>query len=177
MIRVGGVLYRDRGDDFVTRRIDFSTPDGFVDQFAHYGANGGGDAPESVNAGLNEALGMVWREHAIKVVILIGDAAPHDYWDDPWDRYLDLTQDAIQQGIRIHTISASGMTDRGEVAWREMAAFSGGKYVFLTYEDAAESSPGGETTRHVDGGYNVSDLGSIIFSLLKQEIEAQLRLR
>jgi hypothetical protein len=48
--------------------------------------------------------------------------------------------------------------------------------VFLTYEGAAESEPGGETTRHVEG-YNVDDLGSIVFSLLKQEIENQLKAR
>jgi hypothetical protein len=177
MIRVGGVLYRDRGDDFVTRRIDFASPDGFIDHFRQYGANGGGDTPESVNAGLDEALRMDWRADAIKVVILIGDAAPHGYWDDPWDRYLDLIQGAVQQGVRLHAISASGMDDRGEVAWREMAAFSGGKYVFLTYESEAESQPGSETRRHVEDGYNVSDLGSIIFSLLKQEIETQLTLQ
>ncbi len=177
MIRVGGVLYRDRGDDFVTRRIDFASPDGFIDHFRQYGANGGGDTPESVNAGLDEALRMDWRADAVKVVILIGDAAPHGYWDDPWDRYLDLIQRGVQQGVRLHAISASGMDDRGEVAWREMAAFSGGKYVFLTYESDAESQPGSETRRHVEDGYNVSDLGSIIFSLLKQEIETQLSLQ
>ena len=172
MIRVGGVLYRDRGDDFITEMIDFDTPGGFSRTFRQFGAYGGGDKPESVNAGLEEALRMDWREEAIKVVVLVGDAAPHDYADDPWDRYLDLSKEAVQRGVRLHTISASGMRDRGELAWREMAVISGGKFVFLTYEGAAESEPGGETTRHVEG-YNVDDLGSIVFSLLKQEIENQ----
>lgn len=172
MIRVGGVLYRDRGDAFVTRVIDFDTPGGFSQRFQQFYANGGGDKPESVNAGLEDALRMGWRDDAIKVIVLVGDAAPHDYQDDPWDRYLNLSREAARQGVRLHAISASGMRDRGEVAWREMAVFTGGKFVFLTYESASESEPGGETTRHVEG-YNVDDLGSIVFSLLKQEIENQ----
>lgn len=172
MIRVGGVLYRDRGDAFVTRVIDFDAPRGFAQHFRQFYADGGGDKPESVNAGLEDALQMDWREDAIKIIVLVGDAAPHDYQDDPWDRYLDLSQTAMQQGIRLHTISASGMRDRGELAWREIAVFTGGQFVFLTYEDASESEPGGETTRHVEG-YNVDDLGSIVFSLLKQEVDNQ----
>jgi hypothetical protein len=172
MIRVGGVLYRDRGDAFVTEVIDFDAPRGFARHFRQFYADGGGDKPESVNAGLEDALRMDWREDAIKVVVLVGDAAPHDYQDDSWERYLDLSQEAVQRGVRLHTISASGMRDRGEVAWREMAVVSGGQFVFLTYESASESEPGGETTRHVEG-YNVDDLGSIVFSLLKQEIENQ----
>jgi hypothetical protein len=32
-------------------------------------------------------LQMAWREDAIKVIVLLGDAEPHDYRDDPWDRY------------------------------------------------------------------------------------------
>jgi hypothetical protein len=36
------------------------------------------------------------------------------------------------------------MRDRGEVAWREMAVITGGQFVFLTYESAAE----GENGRH-----------------------------
>jgi len=172
MIRVGGVLYRDRGDAFVTRVIRFDTPRGFSERFRQFRADGGGDKPESVNAGLEDALWMDWREEAIKVIVLVGDAAPHDYRDDPWERYLDLSQRAVEQGIRLHTISASGMRDRGELAWREMAVVTGGKFVFLTYESAAEDEPGGETTRHVEG-YNVDDLGSIVFSLLKEEIDNQ----
>jgi hypothetical protein len=176
MVRVGGVLYRDRGDAFVTKKIDFDTPRGFSRDFQQFRAGGGGDKPESVNAALEDALRMDWREDAIKVIVLVGDAAPHDYSDDPWDRYLDLSREAVQQGVRLHAVSASGMQDRGEVAWREMAVFTGGQFVFLTYEGAAESEPGGETTRHVEG-YNVDDLGSIVFSLLKQEIENQLKAR
>ncbi len=172
MIRVGGVLYRDRGDAFVTEVIGFDRPRGFSERFRQFRADGGGDKPESVNAGLEEALWMDWRDEAIKVIVLVGDAAPHDYRDDPWERYLNLSQRAAEQGIRLHTISASGMRDRGELAWREMAVVTGGKFVFLTYESGAEAEPGGETTRHVEG-YNVDDLGSIVFSLLKQEIENQ----
>ena len=102
----------------------------------------------------------------------MGDAPPHDYADDRWNRYLALSEVAAGAGVRIHTVSASGMGDRGEVAWREMALVTGGQFVFLTYEGGGSGEPGDETSHHVQG-YNVSDLGSIVFSLLKQEVESQ----
>ena len=40
-------------------------------------ASGGGDGPEAVTAALAEALNMEWRQHASKMVVLIGDAPPH----------------------------------------------------------------------------------------------------
>ena len=172
MIRVGGVLYRDRGDEFITKVIDFDTPRRFSSAFQRFGADGGGDTPESVNAGLDDALQMAWRDDAIKVIVLVGDAEPHDYRDDPWDRYLALSEIAVGAGVRIHTVSASGMGHRGEVVWREMALVTGGQFVFLTYEGSGSGEPGDETSHHVEG-YNVSDLGSIVFSLLKQEVENQ----
>jgi len=60
----------------------------------------------------------------------------------------------------------------GVAAWREMPLVTGGQFVFLTYGGAESGEPGDDTSHHVEG-YNVSDLGSIVFSLLKQEVENQ----
>jgi hypothetical protein len=40
-------------------------------------ANGGGDAPEAVVDGLQQALGLGWVKSAQKAIVLIGDAPPH----------------------------------------------------------------------------------------------------
>lgn len=52
-------------------------------------AGGGGDGPEAVECGLKRALEMHWREDAVKVCILIGDAPPHG---------LGETNDAFKAG-------------------------------------------------------------------------------
>lgn len=41
-------------------------------------AVGGGDWPESVGWALHNSLGIGWREGSVKVVVLVGDAPPHD---------------------------------------------------------------------------------------------------
>jgi len=40
-------------------------------------ANGGGDAPEDVQGGLNQALNMKWTPSSIKQLFLICDAPGH----------------------------------------------------------------------------------------------------
>lgn len=40
-------------------------------------ANGGGDTPEDVVAGLQAALGLAWRRESSKAIILMGDAPDH----------------------------------------------------------------------------------------------------
>ncbi|HPG25962.1 MAG TPA: VWA domain-containing protein, partial [Myxococcota bacterium] len=49
-IRIGLVAYRDRGDDYVTRRFDLSPDlDAMYAELMRFSAGGGGDGPESVN--------------------------------------------------------------------------------------------------------------------------------
>lgn len=58
-------------------------------------AEGGGDGPEAQTAALAAALGLDWKENAVKMVVLITDAPPHgigesnDGFDKSPDRELD----------------------------------------------------------------------------------------
>jgi hypothetical protein len=78
--RVGLVTYRDRGPNerYLVQSVplgaDFWRAANFV-QFVT--AEGGGDLPEDVRAGLREAIGQSWRHGARRVVVLAGDAPPH----------------------------------------------------------------------------------------------------
>ncbi len=78
--RVGLVTYRDRGPNerYLVQSVplgaDFWRAANFV-QFVT--AEGGGDLPEDVRAGLREAFGQSWRYGARRVVVLAGDAPPH----------------------------------------------------------------------------------------------------
>jgi hypothetical protein len=56
----------------------------------------------------------------ILIIVSVVDAPPHGYAGDRWNRYLELSEVAAGAGVRIHRVSASGMGDRGELAWREM---------------------------------------------------------
>jgi Mg-chelatase subunit ChlD len=85
--RVGLVTYRDypyspygdRGD--YTSRIDLnftSNRSDIVAEINRINVGGGGDFPESVYSGLMTAIRFPWRTDAKKVIILMGDAPPHD---------------------------------------------------------------------------------------------------
>ena len=78
-MRVGMVNYRDHCDSYVTMvhhlDDDIVKTKKFIDKSC---ASGGGDFPEAVCCGLNDALNVLkWRDDAVKIVILIADAPPH----------------------------------------------------------------------------------------------------
>ena len=76
-VRVGIVGYKDHGDDPNIEFLDF-TPD--VDKvhffLSNLEADGGGDAPEDVLGGLQQALNASWK-HQTRCIIHIADAPPH----------------------------------------------------------------------------------------------------
>jgi len=79
--RFGLVAYRDhppQDSTFITRTFDFTTSRKTMQTNVDWmSAQGGGDGPEAVAAGLKAAYDMDWRKEAAKVVILIADAPPH----------------------------------------------------------------------------------------------------
>lgn len=174
-VRYGMVTYRDREDDFVSRTYQF-TPN--VDQFAEnldtVSAGGGDDYPESLNEGLHKALHNVeWRSRdTIKLIFLIADAPPHlDYAQD-YD-YAEEMQVAAQQGIKIFPIASSGLDDQGEYIFRQLAQFTQGRFIFLTYADASNrGEPGDVTTHHVDD-YSVQNLDDLLVRLVTEELAHQ----
>jgi pSer/pThr/pTyr-binding forkhead associated (FHA) protein len=78
--RVGIVTYRDRGarEDYVVREVPLGADFWRVSNFMQFGgAEGGGDRPEDVRAGLRAAFAQPWSRGARRVVVLAGDAPPH----------------------------------------------------------------------------------------------------
>lgn len=77
--RVAVVAYRDKGDEYVTKWVDFSFHTDKVQNFvAGLRADGGGDYPEAVKAGIQAAVReLSWRKTARRILILIGGSPPH----------------------------------------------------------------------------------------------------
>ncbi|MEM7542615.1 MAG: vWA domain-containing protein [Pseudomonadota bacterium] len=79
--RFGFVAYRDQGDpEFVVRvrPLTFSTANlsDFLDSFK---ADGGGDVPEDIGAGIDAAVDQSgWRPGARRIMIIVGDAPPRE---------------------------------------------------------------------------------------------------
>eukprot|EP01083_Nonionella_stella_P156357 506253_1 len=82
LIQFGLVLYRDippQDLTFITKRIDFTPiPLQIQLKLNSVRATGGGDTPEALTSALYDCYkNLKWREHSIKVIVVITDAPPH----------------------------------------------------------------------------------------------------
>jgi len=168
----GLVAYRDRGDAFLLRSHDFTNDLGaFQDVLNALRAGGGGDYPEAMNEALHETVhNLSWRgSGATRMVVLLADAPPHLDYGGP--QYDDDMQAALGKGIKVFGVGASGLDKQGEYIQRQIAQYTGGQFVFLTYADARNpaSGPGRETVHDVRN-YSVETLDRLVVRLVTQEL-------
>jgi chlorite dismutase len=130
----GLVGYRDLGDDYVTKKFPLTTDlQGIYASLLAFRADGGGDAPESVNEALDVAVTQLgWsdkgqeRDPARRILFLVGDAPPHmDYKQDR--KYPEVIREAVARGIVVNTVQAGNMQSTTRI-WREMARLGHGDY-------------------------------------------------
>ncbi|WP_439567542.1 VWA domain-containing protein [Sphingopyxis sp.] len=137
-IRIGFVFYRDLGDDYVTRTVAFDRDVGRVQgALARQHANGGGDYPEAMDQALIRAVTQEWRPDAVKSLLLVADAPPHDQL---FGRTWQAAEAARARRIHITPVAASGVADKAEYAMRAMAAATQSRYLFLT-DDSGVGNP------------------------------------
>jgi hypothetical protein len=182
-VRYGLVAYRDFDDAYVTRVHDFM-PDvrQFQQVLLQLQADGGGDYPEALNEGLNEALNNVaWREeNTVKLVFLVADAPPHIDYNNGLD-YSLMMFDSLAKCIKIHPIASSGLQPEGEFILRQIAQVTMGHFIFLTYDDGTPGTPGDERPdlevgtpedEQGIGDYSVSQLDEMVLRLITDELAA-----
>jgi hypothetical protein len=130
-IRMALVVYRDRGDDYVTRVVDLTTDiQGLYGDLLQVRADGGGDWPESVNEALHAGVNKVhWSTGAgaKKIIFLVGDAPPHmDYANAP--KYQDVVAAARGRGIIVNAVQAGDAGDTRQL-WQDIAQRGAGRYI------------------------------------------------
>ena len=170
---LGLVAYRDRGDEFFVRSHGLTNDmNAFQNVLNALRAGGGGDEPEAMNEALHEAVHRIsWRgEQATRLVVLVADAPPHLDYGGP--QYDDDMQAALGKGIKLMSVGASGLNKQGEFIQRQMAQYTGGRFIFLTYAEAnmPSSGPGRETVHDVRN-YSVQTLDKLIVRLVREELE------
>jgi Mg-chelatase subunit ChlD len=133
-LKLGLIGYRDRGDDYVVKSFSLTDDiDAIYGHLREFQAGGGGDAPESVNEALAEAIHkMPWSsdKKVLKIIFLVGDAPPHmDYPNGP--KYPDLCREAAKKDLIINTIQCGEMAETKPI-WQEIAKLSEGSYVGIS---------------------------------------------
>ena len=133
-LKLGLIGYRDRGDEYVVKSFGLTDDiDAIYGHLREFQAGGGGDAPESVNEALAEAIHkMPWSSDSkvLKIIFLVGDAPPHmDYPNGP--KYPDLCREAAKKDLIINTIQCGEMAETKPI-WQEIAKLSEGSYVGIS---------------------------------------------
>jgi Mg-chelatase subunit ChlD len=133
-LKLGLIGYRDRGDEYVVKSFSLTDDiDAIYGHLRQFQADGGGDAPESVNEALAEAIHkMPWSsDHKVlKIIFLVGDAPPHmDYPNSL--KYPDLCREAAKKDLIINTIQCGAMAETKPI-WQEIAKLSEGSYVGIS---------------------------------------------
>lgn len=162
------VLYRDDGDEYVTRPFDFTTSiDVFQRNMAKQSASGGGDYPEAMHRGLEEATQLRWREQdTARVLFLIADAPPHA---QHMTRTMTAANALRKRGVAIYPVACSGYDDACEVVMRSCAMLTGGQFLFLT-DDSGVGAAHGEP--HIPF-YQVQRLEQLMVRMIAGELSGR----
>ena len=177
-VRLGMTLYRDENDAFVTANYDFTNNIGsFRKALAQVNADGGGDEPEALDEAFADALAKPhWSApgKAIQLVFLVADAPPHV--DRPVQiPYTASMKDAASRGIKVFPIASSSTGDQGEYVFRQIAQFTGARFVFLSY--GAQGSGGTATGASSDikqRDYQELSLDELVVRLVGEEAQARI---
>lgn len=159
------VVYRDRGDEYVTRTFDFTEHLGtFQANLSQQYAGGGGDYPEAMDRALADAARLSWRGgETARVTFLIADAPPHAR---AVGRTMAAIDDLGERGVGIYPIAASGVADEAELVMRSAALTTGGKYLFLTDDSGIGNS---HAEPHIPC-YDVESLRDAMVRMVQSEL-------
>ncbi len=171
-IRFSLVAYRDRKDKYVTQVTPFTADvDVFQRVLDRLDANGGGDTPEDLQSGLEQAMhALRWRPDALRLGFVIADAIPHTDYGQEYT-YRSAMREALERGIKWTTVGAGGLGRKGEVIFRQIAQFSMGEYVFITRGPVGDHDGGvGEASHHVGTNYKTENLDQAIIRIVRREL-------
>jgi len=167
-IRFGLTLYKDKGDDYVVKNFPFtSNKNKMQKQLSNQSANGGGDYPEAMEAGVEKALDASWdAKDGVRMMFLVADAPPHD---ENIKKIVPLIEKARKEAIHIYPIGASGVAEKAEYVMRNLALFTQGRYLWLT----DDSGVGNSHEEPKVSCYQVTRLDQLIKRVIDSELSGK----
>lgn len=160
------VVYRDKGDDYVTRNFDFTTDTNkFRTNLRAQAAGGGGDIPEAVVQGLEVGSQQNWRPASTvaKIAFWVADAPAHP---GEGKQLATVVRTLKSKGVHVYPIASSDTNDAAEYQMRSTAQMTGGRYVFLTNDSGVGN---GHAEPHIPC-YAVTRLDSAILRSIETEM-------
>ncbi len=173
LVRFGLVLYKDRGDEYVTSVVPLTADvEAFRAALAPVYASGGGDGPEDLESALDDAVNAIdWNRDGLRLAFVVTDAEAHlDYGRDY--SYVKAANDARARAIKLYTIGTGGLPLEGEYVLRQLSQLTDARYIFLTYGESGESDGGspGSVSHHTGANFQTDKLEAIIIRFVKEEV-------
>ena len=165
-LRTGCLVYRDHGDQYLTRK-SFLTDnvDKTLTFLREQSAGGGGDYPEAVDVALFESItNEDWDDEALARILFIVLDAPSHTQPEVLARLESQLRLAAEKGIRIVPIACSDIQKDGEYLMRTFALATNGTYLFLT----DHSGVGNAHIKPTTDKYDVEKLNDAIVRVIKQ---------
>jgi hypothetical protein len=134
------VLYRDQGDEYVTRWFDFrDSAEDFRDKLGMQSAHGGGDFPEAPDAAFETVAQLGWRQDAkvARLAFWVADAPHHN---ERAGSMAASIRGARDLGVHVYPVASSGVDELTEISMRSAAQLTGGRYLFLTNDSGVGGS-------------------------------------
>jgi uncharacterized protein YegL len=141
-VRIGLVAYRDHSDQYVTQVLPLTNDlDKVYSVLMDYRAEGGGDAPEDVRRALADAVNEAgWSQASAQlaqIIFLVGDAPPHDDYQDEPDT-ITTTTEAVRRGMIVNTIQCGQMGGTKE-SWQAIARRGQGQYFSIAQDGGVQA--------------------------------------
>lgn len=175
--RTGLVLFRDHGDEYLTRSYPLDADPRSLDAaLTGMRADGGGDIPEDLGAGLRAAIsGMDWAPESVRFIVAVTDAAPAVRPGDPaakGSRYADACRTALAMGIRIVTVGMGKPEQGGEFVLRQIAGWTGAPYLAADKPGGPAYGSLGDDARTRPSGIVRGNLEDTIARIVMGEVKA-----
>jgi hypothetical protein len=165
------IVYRDAGDEYVTRAFDFTSDLAALRaNLQAQSAGGGGDFPEAPDAALAAMDELDWRsgDDAARLVFWIADAPHHA---ENAEAMADAIRSASALDVHVYPVASSGIDDFTELTMRSAAQLTGGRYLFLT----DDSGVGGEHKEPNLPCYFVTRLDQALLRMVDIELSGEYR--
>jgi hypothetical protein len=164
--KFAAVLYRDEGDDYVTKSYDFSSDLSALSRSLRLEtAAGGGDHPEAIEPALENLLALSWRAGVVaKLAFVVFDAPPHP---EQYSALFDHVDAARRAGIRLYPIATRSAADVDYLA-RVTAQWTLARFVFTTRDNGLGA--GGVSVVERVPCYQVFNLDTLLESITRTEI-------
>ena len=165
-LRTGSLVYRDHGDQYLTRKSFLSDDvNKTLDFLRKQSAGGGGDYPEAVDVALFESItNEDWDDEALARILFIVLDAPSHSSPEVIARLESQLRLAAEKGIRIVPIACSDIQKDGEYLMRAFALATNGTYLFLT----DDSGVGNAHIKPTTDKYEVEKLNDALVRIIKQ---------